>query len=304
MLDIRESVIYKIGVLVVVLLISTNLILLSFKLSSAEAKSISPSDLISNFSNSSNRVSKSFANTEKSILNGISSTGNFIGGSVVGSVTFVSGIFKGGINIASEAVVGSVNVTKNVADGLVKVASNATNLHEYIKPANQVSSPIINPVNIPAATKLPVQTPLPVKTAAPPIIQNDQLAQWPIHGAITLPFGVSDWPFEAVHTGIDISDGKPRGTTPIKTFKPGVVFQVIHSYGGLGNHIVIDNGGGITSVYGHLNSTSVNDGQRVDENTVLGYEGTTGASTGVHLHFEIRINGIAVNPRNYINGLP
>jgi murein DD-endopeptidase MepM/ murein hydrolase activator NlpD len=68
--------------------------------------------------------------------------------------------------------------------------------------------------------------------------------------------------------------------------------------------LVIDHGGGLSSVYGHLYSISVKAGQMVDTNTVLGYEGSTGASTGTHLHFEIRVNGQPEDPKKFIPGLP
>jgi len=60
----------------------------------------------------------------------------------------------------------------------------------------------------------------------------------------------------------------------------------------------------VTSVYGHMYATAVQPGQAVDENSVLGYEGSTGAATGTHVHFEIRINGQAQDPRKFIAGNP
>jgi murein DD-endopeptidase MepM/ murein hydrolase activator NlpD len=131
----------------------------------------------------------------------------------------------------------------------------------------------------------------------------DTAPQWPIHGSITTLFGAPDWPFQAIHTGIDISDGWHSGVTPIHPFKPGRVIAVLHT-GGLGNHVIVDHGEGMTSVYGHMAFTSVQVGQLVDESAVLGTEGSTGASTGTHLHFEIRINNSPVNPMLYIPGRP
>ena len=68
--------------------------------------------------------------------------------------------------------------------------------------------------------------------------------------------------------------------------------------------MIVDHGNGVTSVYGHLARISVSVGQEVDSSSVLGYEGTTGVSTGVHLHFEIRVNGQAANPHQFISGQP
>jgi murein DD-endopeptidase MepM/ murein hydrolase activator NlpD len=132
----------------------------------------------------------------------------------------------------------------------------------------------------------------------------DATPAWPIHGEITTAFGVYHMPYQQTHTGIDISDGAPAGVTPIHPFKPGKVIEVIHGNTGLGNHVVIDHGSGVTSVYGHLASTSVQVGQVVDKSTTLGFEGSTGVSTGTHLHFEIRVNGQAADPHNFIYGQP
>lgn len=128
--------------------------------------------------------------------------------------------------------------------------------------------------------------------------------QWPIHGIITTRFGVPEPPYQPIHTGLDISDGRARGTTPILPFQTGRVVATIYSRSGLGNHVIIDHGAGITSVYAHLNSISVREGQDVNLQTTIGYEGTTGVSTGTHLHFEIRVNNQPVDPHKFIPGQP
>ncbi len=132
----------------------------------------------------------------------------------------------------------------------------------------------------------------------------DTTAAWPIHGAVTTLFGVYHRPYQDTHTGIDISSGKRSGVTAIMPFKSGTVIDVIRSSRGLGNHVLVDHGEGITSVYAHLASITVQKGQVVDPATVLGYEGSTGVSTGTHLHFEIRLNGVPVDPHQYITGQP
>ncbi len=188
-----------------------------------------------------------------------------------------------------------------------KVAARASMLNtqavaSVIRPADHTPVPIIDPASPElqaARAALPATAP-----AAAPAPQPVVVPQWPLHGAITTQFGASDWPYQRVHTGIDISDGTRPGTTPIHPFRPGTVVQVIHSTVSLGNHVVVDHGNGVTSVYGHMNSTAVVVGQQVDEGTVLGYEGTTGASTGTHLHFEIRVNGQATDPHQFIAGQP
>ncbi len=128
-------------------------------------------------------------------------------------------------------------------------------------------------------------------------------AIWPIHGEITTMFGVPELPYQAIHTGLDISDGKAPGITPVHAYRSGTVITVT-SIGGLGHHMVIDHGNGVTSVYGHLNSFNVTVGQHVTTGYVIGMEGTTGVSTGPHVHFEIRVNGQATDPHQFISGEP
>lgn len=180
--------------------------------------------------------------------------------------------------------------------------NSAPAVNAFVMPASAVSVPVID---VGRAGMLPPSQ-LTAQVASKPQVQasSSVTPRWPIHGAVTTAFGVPEPPFQPIHTGVDISDGTYPGTTPIHAFKPGRVLNVIHSPYGLGNHVILDHGNGLTSVYGHMSSTSVIIGQTVDQNTVLGYEGSTGASTGTHLHFEVRQDGVAMNPFNYIAGQP
>ncbi|MDB5182166.1 MAG: putative peptidase [Candidatus Saccharibacteria bacterium] len=127
---------------------------------------------------------------------------------------------------------------------------------------------------------------------------------WPLHGKVTTEFGTPHRPWQPTHTGIDISSAQRSGSAAIVAFRDGTVAQVVRSSSGLGNHVVVDHGNGITSVYGHLYSSNVVEGQRVRAGDSIGREGSTGASTGTHLHFEIWENNIPKSPRRYIEGTP
>ncbi len=100
-----------------------------------------------------------------------------------------------------------------------------------------------------------------------------------------------------MHTGVDII--APCNTS-IYAWKTGTV---IHAgwYGGYGKFIIIDHGDGMITRYGHCNSIAVSVGQTVSQGQVIGYVGSTGRSTGYHLHFEVLIGGKFVNPMNYLS---
>ena len=114
--------------------------------------------------------------------------------------------------------------------------------------------------------------------------------------AFTSGYGVRSDPFQgraAMHAGIDLSG--PAGT-PIYATADGTVSDAGWNSGGYGNLIKIDHGRGIETRYGHLSKIGVFPGQRVKRGDVIGRMGSTGRSTGNHLHYEVRIEGRAVNP--------
>ena len=116
---------------------------------------------------------------------------------------------------------------------------------------------------------------------------------WPVSAPITSPFG---WRWGRMHEGIDL--GAPYGA-PIVAAGAGVVI-VAGWQGGYGNLVVIDHGGGIATAYGHQSRIAVSVGQSVAAGQTIGYVGSTGHSTGPHLHFEVRVNGQAVDPLGYL----
>jgi murein DD-endopeptidase MepM/ murein hydrolase activator NlpD len=116
---------------------------------------------------------------------------------------------------------------------------------------------------------------------------------WPVSGPITSPFGMR---WGTLHPGIDI--GVPSGTSIHAAASGKVIWCGWMS--GYGNLVMIDHGGGLASLYGHQTSVAVSCGQEVSQGQVIGYSGCTGFCTGPHVHFEIRLNGSAVDPLGYL----
>ncbi len=124
--------------------------------------------------------------------------------------------------------------------------------------------------------------------------------RWPVAGVITLEFGVSDLPYQPAHTGIDIANSHHQVGDPITPFMDGTVIYAGEIFWGYGKHIIIDHGSTISSLYAHLDKIYVFKGQKVHLGEVIGTEGQTGWATGPHLHFQIDVKGIPVNPRTFL----
>jgi len=115
---------------------------------------------------------------------------------------------------------------------------------------------------------------------------------WPVHGVITSGFGPR---WGRMHEGIDIA---APGGTPIRAVADGTIIFA-GWMGGYGNLTVIDHGNGLSTAYAHQSAIYIGGGP-VSQGTVIGAVGTTGSSTGNHLHFEVRVNGTAVDPMGYL----
>lgn len=122
---------------------------------------------------------------------------------------------------------------------------------------------------------------------------------WPARGRITSRYGYRRSPFSGkreFHQGIDIA--APRGTPIVATGAGVVTFAGWRT--GYGRVVIIDHGYGYRTLYGHNDSIKVKVGQRVSKGQVIAYMGSSGRSTGTHVHYEVHVNGSPTNPANYM----
>jgi murein DD-endopeptidase MepM/ murein hydrolase activator NlpD len=132
---------------------------------------------------------------------------------------------------------------------------------------------------------------------------------WPMpKGQISQGFGPSQLSFEPAfagfahfHTGVDIAGPE---NDPVLAADDGRVVQAVSGSSGYGNYVVLGHANGVTTLYGHLNQILVRPGDQVRQGDTLGLEGSTGYSTGPHVHFEVRLNGVPVDPLNYLPAGP
>lgn len=122
---------------------------------------------------------------------------------------------------------------------------------------------------------------------------------WPVRGWVTSDFGGRVDPYtndRVMHAGLDIAG--PHGKEIVAPSDGTVVFAGLE--GGYGNVLVVDHGYGVKTRYGHLASIKVKPGEKVTRGQLIAALGNTGRSTGPHLHYEVRVNGISQNPRKFI----
>ena len=115
---------------------------------------------------------------------------------------------------------------------------------------------------------------------------------WPLNGGVTSPYGPR---WGGMHTGIDIDGFTGQ---PIVAVKSGNIIYASSSMSGYGNAMIIDHGGGISTLYAHMSEYELTGGS-VGQGKIIGYVGCTGSCYGDHLHFEVRLNGNPVDPMRY-----
>jgi len=199
----------------------------------------------------------------------------------------------------SEAIINELKAkNSNNKDTVSYMVKYDTQLSEFTSKETAVASLYVEPVN----TKVPAKTSSGKNTVR---YKNSSLGlaaiQQPVGGAITSRFGVRSRIRSSAHTGLDIATSSGTPMIPVAS---GRVTYAGYK-GSYGNMIIINHGKNssgqtVETYYAHCSRLNVSVGDVVNENTIIGYVGSTGNSTGPHLHLEIRLNGRPVNPQNYL----
>ncbi len=124
---------------------------------------------------------------------------------------------------------------------------------------------------------------------------------WPVEGHVTSPFGLREHPTSGereFHSGVDIAAEPGR---PVRATGEGIISFAGWS-GANGNLVVIEHGAGYSTFYAHNKMVAVSTGHKVKRGDIIGYVGSTGNSTGPHVHYEVWLNGRAINPDSYLKG--
>ena len=201
------------------------------------------------------------------------------------------------VQAVAQAVAVRAQQTRVVRNELVArenaLAGSRAERREALASVQKSKEEYLHEVNALLAVSAQLSGRIQASQATSTVVRSASGLVWPVSGPVTSGFG---WRWGRMHEGIDI--GVPTGT-PVVAAAAG---QVIHAgwLGGYGNLVVIDHGGGLATAYGHNSSIVVGHGSSVEQGQVIAHAGSTGNSTGPHVHFEVRVNGSPVDPLGYL----
>ncbi len=197
----------------------------------------------------------------------------------------------------AQAVAARTQQTRQVRDQLVArenaLSGTRAERREALASVQQQKEEYLHEVVALAAVSASLSSRIQTSQYASSVVPSASGFIWPVSGPVTSGFG---WRWGRMHEGIDIA--VPTGT-PVVAAASGQVI-VAGWMGGYGNLVVIDHGGGIATAYGHNSSFAVGSGSTVSQGQTIAYAGSTGNSTGPHVHFEVRVNGSPVDPLGYL----
>jgi murein DD-endopeptidase MepM/ murein hydrolase activator NlpD len=197
----------------------------------------------------------------------------------------------------AQAVAARTAQTRSVRNQLLArenaLAGTRAERRETLASVQQQKAEYLHEVEALAAVSASLASRIQSSQASSGVVRSSSGLIWPVSGPVTSGFG---WRWGRMHEGIDIA--VPTGT-PVSSAASG---RVIYAgwMGGYGNLVVIDHGGGLATAYGHNSSIAAGSGSSVSQGQTIAYAGSTGHSTGPHVHFEVRVNGAPVDPLGYL----
>ena len=197
----------------------------------------------------------------------------------------------------AQAVAARTQQTRTVRNELVArenaLAGTRSERRETLASVQKEKAEYLHEVEALAAVSASLASRIQSSQSSSVVVPSSSGLIWPVSGPVTSGFG---WRWGRMHEGIDIA--VPTGT-PVAAAASG---RVIYAgwMGGYGNLVVIDHGGGLATAYGHNSSIAAGNGSSVSQGQTIAYAGSTGHSTGPHVHFEVRVNGSAVDPLGYL----
>ncbi|MGN1411418.1 MAG: murein hydrolase activator EnvC family protein [Oscillospiraceae bacterium] len=242
------------------------------------------------------------------------SVANSISSSIANSISEVK---------KSESISNSISVLQSVeksrAESLLSsiVASQSVSQSEYESISMSIEESQ-RQTTIPTTQAPVITTPEPIVQVTEPPVNNyitGGTFNWPVPNFYTITeyYEVRSWNNQGMHYGIDISGIDVAGADIVSAEAGTVILAVnncSHDYpkysscgcgGGFGNYVIVDHGGGYCTLYGHCQSVDVSVGDYVSRGQVIAHVGTTGYSTGYHLHFEVRYNGQRIDPLPFLS---
>ena len=197
----------------------------------------------------------------------------------------------------AQAVAARTQQTRQVRDQLVarenSLSGTRAERRDALASVQQQKEEYLHEVVALAAVSASLSSRIQTSQSSSSVVRSASGFIWPVSGPVTSGYG---WRWGRMHEGIDIA--VPTGT-PVVAAASGQVI-VAGWMGGYGNLVVIDHGGGIATAYGHNSSFAVGSGSTVSQGQTIAYAGSTGNSTGPHVHFEVRVNGSPVDPLGYL----
>jgi murein DD-endopeptidase MepM/ murein hydrolase activator NlpD len=197
----------------------------------------------------------------------------------------------------AQAVAARAQQTRAVKNQLVArenaLSGTRAERREKLASVQQEKAEYLHEVEALAAVSASLAARIQTSQSSSAVVPSSSGLIWPVSGPVTSGFG---WRWGRMHEGIDIA--VPTGT-PVSAAASG---RIIYAgwMGGYGNLVVIDHGGGLATAYGHNSSIAVGSGTSVSQGQTIAYAGSTGHSTGPHVHFEVRVNGSPVDPLGYL----